>query len=261
MMIELFSQIYIDNHVKNILDDLYNYEKLEKLFYTNTNAFLDEYKKEIRLFEQNIRCVDYSQTVNNALIMLKFVEINVRLKLDHKLLTDSLVILADIIQMLETVYEAEMFENYLGTVIAYKISNKICDLLQRENSETKEFIVNAVSQIPVMNTTLVGWNYCVLRYYGVRVSRKVTSASKALHLYDLILGDGISEMLLTKSKEYVEKQMTIFNNVGLHFLSDKILEFYILKTGNEKKRFLSSIEETIDNVDIVGSINSYLLDD
>lgn len=169
--------------------------------------------------------------------------------------------MADIIQMLETVYATETFENYWGTVIAYKVSNRICDLLQREKSETKEFIVNAVSQIPVINTTLVSWNYSVLKYYGVRVSRKVTSASRALYLYDRILGDGISEMLLNKSKECVEKQMTIFNNVGLYWLSEKILEFYILKTGNEKKRFLSNIKEIIDNVDIIESINSYLLAD
>lgn len=119
-------------------------------------------------------------------------------------------------------------------------------------------LLSAVSQIPVTNTTLALWNDSVLRYYGLRVEKKVKQALKAMYLYDQLLGSGIADLLLKSTQDKVEKKLKTFDDVRLDTLSNKILGYYLCKTGNEKKRFLTDIEQVIENTDIIKSVNSFL---
>ena len=62
--------------------------------------------------------------------------------------------------------------------VAFKLNMQTVKLLQRDKSDeaAKDYILYAVSQIPVANTTLALWNDSVLRYYGLRVEKKVNQA-------------------------------------------------------------------------------------
>lgn len=265
MVNRLFSPIYTENHLKSISEDLLDFDQLETTYHANRNEFLYEYKRTICELEKSMKCEDCSETAKNSLIMLRLIEINVFLKLDIQLLVDSLKVLANMIEWLETVYRNDEYENNSGMVIAYKMNIKVCKALQKECNNSKEhpdssqlFIVHAISQIPVTNTTLAQWNYSTFRHYGMRVKKNVNTAMKAMYFYDHILGSGISEMLLNHTKEAVEKKLKPLNDVGLHSLSEKILEFYSCKTGNEKRRFLSDIEEVVESVDINKVVNAFL---
>ena len=203
---------------------------------------------------------DCAQAVDGSNKLLDAIELNISKKLDAQLLAESLVALSSIIQALQTVYRNEKYENTFGMAVAFKLSMQTVKLLQRDKSDeaAKNYVLSAVSQIPVTNTTLALWNDSVLRYYGLHVEKKVKQALKAMYLYDQLLGSGIADLLLKSTQDKVEKKLKPFNDVGLDVLSNAILAYYACQTGNEKKRFLTDIEQVIENTDIIKSVNSFL---
>ena len=206
------------------------------------------------------RKVNISTTVNHANQLLKEIEQNIHLMLDSQLLAGSLIALSSIVQALQTVYRNEKYEATFGMAVAFNLNMQTIKLLQRDKSDdsAKDYVLSAVSQIPVANTTLALWNDSVLRYYGLRVEKKVKQALKAMYLYDQLLGSGIADLLLKSTQDKVEKKLKPFNDVGLDVLSNAILAYYACQTGNEKKRFLTDIEQVIENTDIIKSVNSFL---
>ena len=206
------------------------------------------------------RKMNISTTVNHANQLLKEIEQNIHLMLDSQLLAESLIALSSIIQALQTVYRNEKYEATFGMAVAFNLNMQTIKLLQRDTSDdsAKDFIVSAVAQITVTNTTLALWNDSVLRYYGLRAEKKVNQALKAMHLYDQLLGSGISDLLGKSTQDKVEKKLKTFDDVRLDTLSNKILGYYLCITGNEKKRFLMDIEQVIENTDIIKSVNSFL---
>lgn len=206
------------------------------------------------------RKVNISTTVNHANQLLKEIEQNIHLMLDSQLLAGSLIALAGLIQALQTVYRNEKHENTFGMAVAFNLNMQTIKLLQRDKSDdsAKDYVLSAVSQIPVANTTLALWNDSVLRYYGLRVEKKVKQALKAMYLYDQLLGSGIADLLLKSTQDKVEKKLKTFDDVRLDVLSNEILAYYACQTGNEKKRFLTDIEQVIENTDIIKSVNSFL---
>ena len=203
---------------------------------------------------------DISTTVNHANQLLKEIEQNIFSVLDAKQLAESITALSKSIQTLQTVYRNEKYENLFGMAVAFKLNFQTINLLQRDKSDVtaKDFILSAISKTPVTNTTLALWNDSVLRYYGLRVEKKVKQALKAMYLYDQLLGSGISDLLLKRTQDKVEKKLKTFNDVGLDALSKEILGYYSCKTGNEKKRVLTDIEQVIENTDIIKSVNNFL---
>lgn len=206
------------------------------------------------------RKVNISTTVNHANQLLKEIEQNIHLMLDSQLLAESLIALSSIIQALQTVYRNEKYEATFGMAVAFNLNMQTIKLLQRDKSDdsAKDFIVSAVAQIPVTNTTLALWDDSVLRYYGLRVEKKVKQALKAMYLYDQLLGSGIADLLLKSTQDKVEKKLKTFDDVRLDVLSNEILAYYACQTGNEKKRFLTDIEQVIENTDIIKSVNCFL---
>ena len=206
------------------------------------------------------RKVNISTTVNHANQLLKEIEHNIHLMLDSQLLAESLIALSSIVQALQTVYRNEKYEATFGMAVAFNLNMQTIKLLQRGKSDdsAKDYVLSAVSQIPVANTTLALWNDSVLRYFGLRVEKKVKQALKAMYLYDQLLGSGIADLLLKSTQDKVEKKLKIFDDVRLDVLSNEILAYYACQTGNEKKRFLTDIEQVIENTDIIKSVNSFL---
>ena len=203
---------------------------------------------------------DCARAVDGSNKLLDAIELNISKKLDAQLLAESLVALSSIIQALQTVYRNEKYENLFGMAVAFNLNMQTIKLLQRDKSDeaAKDYILSAVSQIPVTNTTLALWNDSVLRYYGLGVEKKVKQALKAMYLYDQLLGSGIADLLLKSTQDKVEKKLKPFNDVGLDVLSNAILAYYACQTGNEKKRFLMDIEQVIENTDIIKSVNCFL---
>ena len=203
---------------------------------------------------------DCAQAVDGSNKLLDAIELNISKKLDAQLLAESLVALSSIIQALQTVSRNEKYEITFGMAVAFKLSMQTVKLLQRDKSDeaAKNYVLSAVSQIPVTNTTLALWNDSVLRYYGLHVEKKVKQALKAMYLYDQLLGSGIADLLLKSTQDKVEKKLKPFNDVGLDVLSNAILAYYACQTGNEKKRFLTDIEQVIENTDIIKSVNNFL---
>ena len=203
---------------------------------------------------------DCAQAVDGSNKLLDAIELNISKKLDAQLLAESLIALSSIIQALQTVYRNEKYEATFGMAVAFNLNMQTIKLLQRDTSDdsAKDFIVSAVAQIPVTNTTLALWIDSVLRYYGLRAEKKVNQALKAMYLYDQLLGSGITDLLLKSTQDKVEKKLKPFNDVGLDVLSNEILAYYACQTGNEKKRFLTDIEQVIENTDIIKSVNSFL---
>ena len=180
--------------------------------------------------------------------------------LDAQLLAESLIALSSIIQALQTVYRNEKYEATFGMAVAFNLNMRTVKLLQRDKSDeaAKNYVLSAVSQIPVTNTTLALWNDSVLRYYGLCVEKKVNQALKAMYLYDQLWGSGISDLLGKSTQDKVEKKLKPLRDVGLDVLSNAILAYYACQTGNEKKRFLMDIEQVIEKTDIIKSVNSFL---
>ena len=206
------------------------------------------------------RKVNISTTVNHANQLLKEIEQNIHLMLDAQLLAESLIALSSIIQALQTVYRNEKYEATFGMAVAFNLNMRTVKLLQRDKSDeaAKNYVLSAVSQIPVTNTTLALWNDSVLRYYGLCVEKKVNQALKAMYLYDQLWGSGISDLLGKSTQDTVEKKLKPLRDVGLDVLSNAILAYYACQTGNEKKRFLMDIEQVIEKTDIIKSVNSFL---
>lgn len=227
---------------------------------TNPTEFLTEYRISVRSLIDNIKCANCAEAVDSSNKLLDAIELNISKKLDAQLLAGSLIALAGLIQALQTVYRNEKHENTFGMAVAFNLNMQTIKLLQRDKSDdsAKDYVLSAVSQIPVTNTTLALWNDSVLRYYGLRVEKKVNQALKAMHLYDQLLGSGISDLLGKSTQDKVEKKLKTFDDVRLDTLSNKILGYYLCKTGNEKKRFLTDIEQVIENTDIIKSVNCFL---
>ena len=220
---------------------------------TNPTEFLTEYRISVRSLIDNIKCANCAEAVDSSNKLLDAIELNISKKLDSQLLAESLIALSSIIQALQTVYRNEKYEATFGMAVAFNLNMQTIKLLQRDTSDdsAKDFIVSAVAQITVTNTTLALWNDSVLRYYGLRVEKKVKQSLKAMYLYDQLLGSGISDLLLKSTQDKVEKKLKPFNDVGLDMLSNAILAYYACQTGNEKKRFLMDIEQVIENTDII----------
>lgn len=227
---------------------------------TNPTEFLIEYRISVRSLIDNIKCANCAEAVDSSNKLLDAIELNISKKLDAQLLAGLLIALAGLIQALQTVYRTEKYENLFGLAVAFNLNMQTVKLLQRDKSDeaAKDYVLSAVSQIPVTNTTLALWNDSVLRYYGLRAEKKVNQALKAMYLYDQLLGSGITDLLLKSTQDKVEKKLKPFNDVGLDVLSNEILAYYACQTGNEKKRFLTDIEQVIENTDIIKSVNSFL---
>lgn len=227
---------------------------------TNPTEFLTQYRISVRSLIDNITCANCAEAVDSSNKLLDAIELNISKKLDAQLLAGLLIALAGLIQALQTVYRTEKYENLFGLAVAFNLNMQTVKLLQRDKSDeaAKDYVLSAVSQIPVTNTTLALWNDSVLRYYGLRAEKKVNQALKAMYLYDQLLGSGITDLLLKSTQDKVEKKLKPFNGVGLDVLSNEILAYYACQTGNEKKRFLTDIEQVIENTDIIKSVNSFL---
>ena len=227
---------------------------------TNPTEFLTEYRISVRSLIDNIKCANCAEAVDSSNKLLDAIELNISKKLDAQLLAGSLIALAGLIQALQTVYRNEKHENTFGMAVAFKLNMQTVKLLQRDKSDeaAKDYVLSAVSQIPVTNTTLALWNDSVLRYYGLRAEKKVNQALKAMHLYDQLLGSGITDLLLKSTQDKVEKKLKTFDDVRLDVLSNEILAYYACQTGNERKRFLTDIEQVIEHTDIIKSVNCFL---
>ena len=194
------------------------------------------------------------------------IHINAELKLDSKSLAELLIHLSNQIQELDTTYKNHKYGEYLwGSVVAYKLKMKVDDILTHHNLEaehslSREYIIDAISQISITNTVLAGWKHFVYKKYGLRVERKVTQAVKAIYLYDHLVGSGTKDLLLNNTREKTEKKLKPFCDVKLQYVADKILEFYACKTGNEKKRFLADIEKFINETPVFELVNVFLKD-
>ncbi len=258
MVKKLFSQILVDHRIESLSEEPFDLDCLKAIYQENHDDFLHEYQKTYCQIKESVQYGNCSETARHSLILLKLMEINVLLKLDPQMLADAFVSLANMIQQLETAYATEIFEDRWGTVIAFKIKTEVCALLRREPDEAKEFMVNAVSQMSITNTTLALWQDCTFKRYDVRVSRKITSALKAMYLFDGLLGSGICDLLLKNSREVAEKKLKTFTSIGLHELTERILAYYSCKTGNEKKRFLSDIENYIGDFNMIEAVNRFL---
>ena len=214
----------------------------------------------IRFLIDSITCTNCVEAVDGSNKLLDTIELNISEKLDAQLLAESLIVLSKLIQALQTVFRNDKYENLFGMAVAFKLNMQTLKQLQRDKSDdaAKGFIILAVSQIPVTNTTLALWNDSVLRYYGLRVEKRVKQALNAMYLYDQLLGSGIADLLLKSTQDKVEKKLKPFNDIGLDALSSEILAYYSCKTGNEKKCFLTDITYLIENTDIITEVNNYL---
>lgn len=214
----------------------------------------------IRFLIDSITCTNCVEAVDGSNKLLDTIELNISEKLDAQLLAESLIVLSKLIQALQTVFRNDKYENLFGMAVAFNLNMQTIKLLQRDKSDdsAKDYVLSAVSQIPVTNTTLALWNDSVLRYFGLRVEKKVKQVLNAMYLYDQLLGSGISDLLLKSTQDKVEKKLKPFNDVGLDVLSNEILAYYACQTGNEKKRFLTDIEQVIENTDIIKSVNCFL---
>ena len=255
-----FYSICSENHIGVLSKNPFDIDEIKTIYLESTLTFLEEYKKHFSVFEKNIAPNNCSETASTAIILFKFIYLNVAFKLDAHLLIRSLEVLSEMIQQLESKYLLDKYENKFGAVIARDLNMKVHEFWEIEDNDTQNFILNAISQITVTNNILAGWVYFALKRFGIRVPKKLTKAHKALYFFDHLVGTGIDELLLNNTKEKVEKKLEVLNVVGMDDLSKKILGFYLCKTGNEKRRFLSEIKEVISNVNITERINSFLID-
>ncbi len=265
MFQEPFISLFEDAHIHNLSVDPLHLDKAAHAYRQDSTAFSEEYKRAIDLVLHEWNRNGCSETAQAALKMARLMEVNIFLLLDDGLLAESLSVLSNTIQSLNTVYANDTYENTFGMVVGYQVSLHTEKLLQRAGKDANEqtdplrnFIIKAVSQVPVTNTTLAIWNESTLAYYGLRVKKKVRQALKATYLYDRLLGSGILDLLLKNTREKVEKKLKAFDDVGMRWLTEDILGFYACRTGNEKKRFLAGIENTIGNADVTAHVNTFL---
>ena len=237
--------------------NLPNLKKIQIDWNENPNAFVREYYNATST-------LDKTADIKSALTLLKLIYVNVEFSIDSKSLSDLLIILSNQIQKLDTIYTNYQCDGVWGCLIAYKLTMKADDILTYRNNKTEqllsyEYIIETISQIPITNTILAGWKYSVFKTCGLRVERNVSRAVKALYLYDHLIGCGVKDLLLNNTKEKAEKKLKPLYDVALQNVADKILEFYLCKTGNEKKRFLTDIENFINEIPITELVNNFLI--
>lgn len=265
MIKELYDSLFEDAHIHNLSVDPLYLDKTACAYRQDPTAFSEEYRRAVNLVIREWNGNVCSETVQAALKMARLMEVNIFLMLDNQMLSESLSALSNMLQALDTVFANEKYEDTFGMVVDYQVSLHTMKLLERAGKDSNEqtdplrnFIIKAVSQVPVTNTTLAIWNGSTLAYYGLRVEKKVRQALKALYLYDRLLGSGILDLLLKNTQEKVEKKLKAFDDVGMRWLTEDILGFYACRTGNEKKRFLANIENTVGNADITAHVNAFL---
>ncbi len=265
MVNHFFSPLFTDNHLSHISQDPFNFSHLSTLDAKSFEKISEEYIMASKTFLTGIKYDDCTEAAKCSLIMLRLIRINVMFMIDSPLLVNSFVFLSKVLQSLQTVYKNDMFENIPGIVIAYKINNEMCNILQLKQSSqneqldlAKSFIVDTLSRTPIINTNLALWCHCALKHFGFHVKKEIAIALKAMRIYDSILGNGLSE-LLKSNRETVEKKIKVFNDIGLFSFTERILEFYSCKTSNEKRRFLLCMEKLVSDIDITESVNLFLL--
>ena len=242
-----------------------NLEKAQLIQNNTPDAFLKEYYNAISAMNKIIDNDSGTNTLNSSAILLRLIHINAELKIDSKSLAELLIALSNQIKEFSTTYEHHKYDEYLwGFTVAYKLTIKVYDILTNHNldaehSLSREYIIDAISQIPITNTVLAGWKHAVFKKCGLRVERKVTQAVKAMYLYDHLVGSGTKDLLLNNTKEKTEKKLKPFFDVKLQYVADNILEFYTCKTGNEKKRFLADIEKFVNEIPITELVNNFLI--
>lgn len=248
-------------------EKLYDRENARSLYSENPTAFLEDYQVAVSYCLQNAKGDNGSAIVSEALVLLRLVDINVSFKLDSKSLADLLIVLSGKLQALETTYKNQKYSAFMcGSFVATQITLTVLAILERKDSEaeareSKDFILDAILQIPVTNVTLAQWNCLVLKHYKRRVDKKVSQVNKALLLYDSLVGLGLANLLVRSTEEKVAQKCKVFDDVGLHHGTQKILEYYSCKTGNEKKRFLScGIGDIIEYTDMLNALNRFLMD-
>ena len=242
-----------------------NLEKAQLIQNNAPDAFLKEYYNAISAVNKIIGNDSGTNALNSSAILLRLIHINAEFKIDSKSLAELLIALSNQIEKFSTTYAHHKYNEYLwGSTVAYKLTMKIDDILtshnlEAEHSMSREYIINALSQIPITNTVLAGWKHSVFKKCGLRVERKVMQAVKAMYLYDHLVGSGTKDLLLNNTKEKTEKKLKPFFDVKLQYVADNILEFYTCKTGNEKKRFLTDIENFINEIPITELVNNFLI--
>ena len=237
-----------------------------QLIQNNTpDAFLKEYYNAVSAVNKTIDNDSGANALSGPATLLRLIHINAEFKIDSKSLAELLIALSNQIKEFSTTYEHHKYNEYLwGSTVAYKLTMKIDDILtshnlEAEHSMSREYIINALSQIPITNTVLAGWKHSVFKKCGLHVERKVMQAVKAMYLYDHLVGSGTKDLLLNNTKEKTEKKLKPFFDVKLQYVADKILEFYTCKTGNEKKRFLTDIEKFVNETPITELVNNFLI--
>jgi hypothetical protein len=242
-----------------------NLEKAQLIQNNTPDAFLKEYYNAISAMNKIIGNDSGTNTLNSSAILLRLIHINAEFKIDSKSLAELLIDLSNQIKEFSTTYEHHKYDEYLwGSTVAYKLTIKADDILTYRNNKTEqplsyEYIIEAISQIPITYTILAGWKYSVFKSCGLRVERNVSRAVKALYLYDHLMGCGVKDLLLNNTKEKAEKKLKPLYDAALQNVADKILEFYLCKTGNEKKRFLTDIENFINEIPITELVNNFLI--
>ena len=242
-----------------------NLEKAQLIQNNAPDAFLKEYYKAISAVNKTIDNDRGANTLSESAILLRLIHINVELKMDSKSLVALLIALSNQIEKFSTTYAHHKYNEYLwGSTVAYKLTMKVDDILTSHNLEaelsmSREYIINALSQIPITNTVLAVWKHTVFKKCGLRVERKVTRAVKALYLYDHLVGCGVKDLLINNTKEKAEKKLKPLYDAELQKVADRILEFYLHKTGNEKKRFLTDIEKFVNETPITELVNNFLI--
>ena len=239
-----------------------NLEKAQLIQNNTPNAFLKEYHNAVSAVNKIIDNDSGTNALNSSAILLRLIHINAEFKIDSKSLAELLIALSSQIKEFSTTYNRHKYDEYLwGFTVAYKLETKVYDILTDHNLEPfSKYIIDAISQIPITNPTLAEWKYSVYKKHGLRVERKVTQAIKAMHLYSHLVGSGTKDLLLSNTKEKAEKKLKPFCDVKLQYVADKILEFYLCKTGNGKKRFLADIEKFINEMPMFELVNDFLTD-
>ena len=233
--------------------DLPNLEKIRISWNENPNLFLKEYYNAIS-------ALGNTSDIKSALTLLKLLYVNVEFSIDSKSLSDLLIALSNQIQEVKTTYKNHKYGHAWGFLITMKVNNILSYRNDRTDSSLPcEYIINAISRIPITNTVLAGWKHSVFKKCGLRVERKVTRAVKALYLYDHLVGCGVKDLLINNTKEKAEKKLKPLYDVELQNVADRILEFYLHKTGNEKKRFLTDIEKFVNETPITELVNNFLI--
>lgn len=226
----------------------------------NPNDFLKEYRNAV----SSLNALTNIDTLNTASALLKLIHVNVELILDSESLSDLLIALSNKIQELNTTYKNRKYaEGVWGGLAAYKLTRKVDDILtyrtdEAERALTRNYVIDTISQIPITNTVLAGWKYFVFKQCGLRIEKEVSQVVKVLYLYDRLVGCGVKDLLIKSTQEKAAKKLKPLCDVGLQDVADKILGFYLCRTENEKKRFLTDIEEFINGVDITERLNDFL---